>query len=431
MKRQADESAAAPRQGPRPLPLHLGLATTAFLASHAVSPGSNAGSTRSNVGWPISKGPLAERAAALAREAASLDRALLAEAIAHEGRRRYGRFLDGVLAYRRHSYCRNLAEPPELWREGATRLLDYAPRGGQPVLVVPSLVNRSYVLDLMPERSLLRAWAGQGLRPLLVDWGRPGESERGFDLTGYILRLERALEAASTAAGGSRPVAVGYCMGGLLALALAERRSADLAGLVLLATPWDFHAERPEEARRVGAIGLALMPLIEAWGEMPIDLLQAFFAFVDPLQVPRKFLGFAGVDPGSSRARLFVALEDWLNDGVPLTTGVARDCLIGWYGENRPGRGLWEVAGQRVRPERLRLPTLVVVPGADRIVPPKSAIVLADRMERAQRLDPEAGHIGMVVGGGAGELMWKPVRHWIEARGTTSRTRARRPARRA
>src|SRR5262249_47045688 len=152
-----------------------------------------------------------------------------------------GLFLDGVLAYRRHPYRRNLADPPELWREGSTRLLDFGAKGGAPVLAVPSLVNRSYVLDLAPGRSLMRAWAADGLRPLLVDWGRPGPQEQGFDLTGYVLRLERALDAVAGAS-QVRPVVVGYCMGGLLALALAQRRMADVSGLVLLATPWDFHA---------------------------------------------------------------------------------------------------------------------------------------------------------------------------------------------
>ncbi len=406
-------SRAQRRQGPRPLPLHLGLAASAYL-------GSSIAWTKSNAVWPISKGPLAERRAALSAEAASLDPALLAEAVAREGRRRYALFLDGILAYRRHAWHRALPDPPELWREGTTRLLDYAPGGGRPGLVVPSLVNRAYVLDLMPERSLLRHWAAEGLRPLLLDWGRPGALERGFDLTDYILRLERALDVSIRAVG--RPAAaLGYCMGGLLALALAQRRSSDLGGLVLLASPWDFHAERAEEARRVGASGAALMPFIEAWGEMPLDLLQAFFAFVDPVQVPRKFVGFAGLDPASDRARLFVALEDWLNDGVPLTAGVARECLVGWYGENLPGRGLWRVAGEPVRPERLDLPTLVVVPAVDRIVPPLTALALAQRIPGADLLDPNAGHIGMVVGSGADRLMWEPVRRWIQARGRRAR----------
>jgi polyhydroxyalkanoate synthase len=417
MERRAESGRPALlRQGPRPLPLHLGLATTAWTSSRGA--------------WPSSNGPLAERAAALAADAARLDPAQLAEAIGREGRRRYGQFLDGVLAYRRHPYRRVLPDLPEIWREGSTRLLDYAPGGGAPVLVVPSLVNRAYVLDLTPERSLLRRWAAEGLRPLLVDWGRPGAAERGFDLTHYILRLERALDAA-TEIDGRPAAAVGYCMGGLLALALAQRRTADLGGLVLLATPWDFHAERAEEARRVGAIGAALMPFVEAWGELPLDLLQAFFAMVDPMQVPRKFLAFAGLDPASDKARLFVALEDWLNDGVPLAGGVARECLVGWYGENLPGRGAWPVAGDPVRPERLELPTLVVVPGADRIVPPLTALALAERIPAAERLDPEAGHIGMVVGSGSDRLMWEPVRRWIEARASASGRGPRRRARRA
>jgi polyhydroxyalkanoate synthase len=424
MERRAQSGGAAMlRQGPRPLPLHLGLATTAWL-------GSSAAWMSSNGAWPNSNGPLAERAAALAREAERVDPAQLAEAIAREGRRRYAQFLDGVFAYRRHPYRRELTDPPELWREGSTRLLDYAPGGGVPVLIIASLVNRAYVLDLTPERSLLRRWAAEGLRPILVDWGRPGEAERGFDLAGYILRLERALDRVTETA-GPPAAAVGYCMGGLLALALAQRRTSDLGGLVLLATPWDFHAERAEEARRVGVVGAALMPFIEAWGELPLDLLQAFFAMVDPMQVPRKFLGFAGMDPQSDKARLFVALEDWLNDGVPLAAGVAEECLVGWYGENRPGRGVWEVAGERVRPERLRLPSLVVVPGADRIVPPMTALALAERIPGAERLDPHAGHIGMVVGGGADRLMGEPVRRWIEARTGEAAAGPRRRARRA
>src|SRR5262245_44459501 len=112
MAERAVNSETSLRQGPRPLPLHLCLATTAYLASSAVSP-------RLSAGWPILNGPLGERAAALAVEAASLDPARLVEAIGREGRRRYGLFLDGVLAYRRHPYRRNLANPPELWREGS------------------------------------------------------------------------------------------------------------------------------------------------------------------------------------------------------------------------------------------------------------------------------------------------------------------------
>ena len=89
-----------------------------------------------------------------------------------------------------------------------------------PVLFVPSLVNRAYVLDLVPGRSMLRWLAGAGVRPLLLDWGWPGAVERGFTLTDYIAgRLERASRRS-----GAPVVLAGYCMGGLLAVAAALRR---------------------------------------------------------------------------------------------------------------------------------------------------------------------------------------------------------------
>ena len=171
------------------------------------------------------------------------------DALDEEVRRRFDTFLRGIEAYRGHPYRRDLEEPPLCWKEGTTRLLDYgavhpAARAGVPILVIPSLVNRGYILDLAPERSLLRALAAKGFRPFLVDWDRPGERERRFGLTDYVAgRLEGALEAVLTIT-GKCPAVLGYCMGGLLALALAQRRPRETGPLCLMATPWGILRRR-------------------------------------------------------------------------------------------------------------------------------------------------------------------------------------------
>jgi polyhydroxyalkanoate synthase len=98
-------------------------------------------------------------------------------------------------------------------------------------------------LDLTRERNLMRHLAHQGFRPLLVDWGVPREVERAFSLDDYLAgRLEKALDAACGLANQPTSV-VGYCMGRLLTLALAQRRPAQVVALILMATPWDFHAQ--------------------------------------------------------------------------------------------------------------------------------------------------------------------------------------------
>jgi polyhydroxyalkanoate synthase len=195
--------------------------------------------------------PLASALRALAPELQkveleSADEAALIDALTREGHRRLDRFLDGVQGYRRHPGARAAAERPVLWREGTTLLRDYrtghdsaAPR----LLVVPSLVNRYYILDLEPDSSFLADLAGRGYAPFVVDWDAPGAEEQGFDLTRYIAgRLEGALDAVRREPGGPI-IVIGYCMGGNLALALALRRQQDVTALACLATPWDFHAD--------------------------------------------------------------------------------------------------------------------------------------------------------------------------------------------
>jgi hypothetical protein len=131
------------------------------------------------------------------------------QAVDRELRRRFDEFLRGIEAYRAHGYRRDLPDPATVWSAGTTRLLDYGAPGSESfrtVLLVPSLVNRSYVLDLAPRASLIRHLAAQSLRPILVDWGTPGIEERRFGLTDYIAgRLEPALEFVAKQAGG--PVA--------------------------------------------------------------------------------------------------------------------------------------------------------------------------------------------------------------------------------
>ncbi len=397
-----------PRQGPRPLPMHLGLASWTWLSSRAALPLWKSGS----IDW---KPDLRDRAEDLRQSLNGAPSKGFDAALDVEIRRRLADFLAGIESYRHHPYRRDLPEPPVCWRDGTTRLLDYDAGGeGVPVFVVPSLVNRYHVLDLSTQCSLIRTMADGGLRPLLVDWDRPGAEERRFTMTDYIAgRLEAAFDAALAAAG--RPLAVvGYCMGGNLALALAIRRQRDVSRLVLMATPWDFHADDAASSRALAAGVSPYWPLVDTLGEMPVDLLQVLFSALDPYLAVKKFLAFGRLDPASAKAAHFVALEDWLNDGVPLAALVARECLDDWYGRNTPADGGWRIAGTPVRPAALEVPTLGLVPGNDRIVPPASASALIDAIPGAERMTPPLGHIGIVVGHAAPKTVWAPMIEWLK-----------------
>ena len=409
-----------PRRGPRPLPAHLALSMgRAWLSLAAIPMPSPPGSTPWNASWPgfapRSPAALAERDRIL-RESGAAGPDALRAAVWRRLWQDDAALIRGIVAYRDHPWRRDLPDPPEIWSEGPARLLDYGGTGPA-ALFVPSLVNRASVLDLMPGHSMLRWLAAQGTRPLLLDWGTPGLAERGFTLTDWIAgRLERAIAAAAEATGG--PVTlVGYCMGGLLALAAALRHPERVRGLGLLATPWDFHAADAPRARSAANLLPALEPAMATTGALPVDALQLLFAGLDPFGIARKFRAFGRLDPASPRAAHFVALEDWLNDGIPLSAPVARECLAGWYGANTPARGEWRVAGAPVAPAAWRGPSFLAIPRGDRIVPPDSARALADQLPDATVLDVSAGHIGMAAGMKAEAVLWRPLRDWLRRPG--------------
>lgn len=432
---EPDPSQPPMRQGPRPLAVHLTAASGYYASSIAASLALKSGS----IAWnPELRAEAAALEAALGqqrrppqnarRESGGPEKggpgngapdphAAFALAVDREVRGRIGLMLRGIEAYRNHPYRRDLPPPEMLWREETTVLHDYRPflkgRGTRmPVVLIPSLVNRAYILDLKAEQSLARWLSAAGHPVFLVDWQAPGPVERRFALNDYIARLRRAITAASEAT-GTPVAAVGYCMGGLLALAAALGVEERVDALVLMATPWDFQTGRPEQAAALAALLPGLEATLARTGELPVDILQTLFAALDPMQAVRKFAAFARRPADSPAAEAFVAMEDWLNDGVPLAAPVARETIGGWYGANAPARGQWRIDGLPVDPARWTKPALSLIPADDRIVPPASARALADALPHGVALSPAAGHIGMVTARNAPDRVWGPLARFL------------------
>jgi polyhydroxyalkanoate synthase len=228
-----------------------------------------------------------------------------------------------------------------------------------------------------------------------------------FDKTGTLTEGKPRLQALHAASGTSPDV--------VLALAAALRRPDRVRALALLATPWDFHAgpDGPRRARTAAALLPGLETMMEPTGALPVDAIQALFALLDPFGIAGKFRAFARLPPASERAALFVALEDWLNDGIPLPAPVARQCLAGWYGRNEPGRLAWRIAGQVLDPAAWAGPAFAGIPERDRIVPPASARAAAERLRDGTIHLAAGGHIGMVAGAGAETALSQPLAAWL------------------
>jgi polyhydroxyalkanoate synthase len=310
--------------------------------------------------------------------------------------------LAGLRAYQQAERPPRPPAMPVIATAGRAMLRDFG-GAGPPVLFVPSLINPPDVLDLSKGNSLLRWLTAQGVRPLLVDWGSPSERDRDLSISGHVEQLLLPLIDAV----GAPVTLAGYCLGGTMAVAAAALRPDVVRGMALLATPWRFTGF-PQDARQaLTCVWKQTHGAAEALGVLPMEVLQANFWQMEPARTVTKFEHFATLDPESAAARAFVILEDWANDGPPLTLGAARELLVDFFGADLPGTGAWRVGGQAIDPADLRCRVLDVVSTSDRIVPAASAIGLGER------LTLDLGHVGMIVGGRARAQLWEPLAHWL------------------
>ncbi|MBV8686474.1 MAG: alpha/beta hydrolase [Alphaproteobacteria bacterium] len=308
---------------------------------------------------------------------------------------RLARALEGLRRYQEAERIPPPPPPPAVAETGGACLRDYGGRG-RAVVFVPSLINPPSILD-MEGRSLLRWLAGRGVRPLLLDWGPDVAPRRGLGIAGHV----EALLAPLVRELREPPALVGYCLGGTMALGAAAL--VEVAGIATIAAPWRF-AGFPDEARR-GLAGLwaGAGPAAERLGLLPMEALQAAFWSLDPARTVAKFEAFAAAEPGGERARAFVRLEDWANDGPPLPWPAARELFEAFFAGDATGEGRWLVPD----PSALACPRLEIVSSVDRIVPAASAAGAGERLELA------LGHVGMMVGSSAREALWEPLAAWL------------------
>jgi polyhydroxyalkanoate synthase len=138
----------------------------------------------------------------------------------------------------------NIAATPGsiVYQNELMQLIQYAPTTQEvykrPLLYIPPLVNKYYLLDLQPKSSLIRWMVEQGHTVLVVSWINPGPELSDMDMGDYIrLGPVAALDAIEAATGERTVDAFGFCMGGtLLAMALAYLASKGQGDRVASAT---------------------------------------------------------------------------------------------------------------------------------------------------------------------------------------------------
>jgi polyhydroxyalkanoate synthase len=308
-------------------------------------------------------------------------------------------------------------------RENQWRLLRYRPTDGgpehrTPLVIVPSLINRHYVLDLLPDRSFVGWMVERGHDVYMIDWGTPGDENRHLDFdTICDTYLGRARRIAARRSGVDRAHLMGYCLGGTLTAIHAAAYPDEVAAHVALAAPVAFEDDGLLTTWMNNPT-FDVDSLVDATRNVPWPLMQFAFHMLEPTLNAKKAKYALENSDDASFLDGFAALEIWGNDNVSFPGEAFRDYIQRLYQENRLVEDEFALSGRRVYLEDADHPTLVISFEHDHIVPPESAEPLADCVgtEDCEHLHLPGGHVTSVTSTSSKEALWPQISNWLVER---------------
>jgi polyhydroxyalkanoate synthase len=309
-----------------------------------------------------------------------------------------------------------------VWRRGRSELWHYRSdqvRVSPPLLIVFSLVSRSYILDLTPGNSFVERLIDAGFDVYLLDWGIPDERDAANRLEDYVDDyIPAGIDRVRELSGCDEVNLFGYCFGGDLALLhTAHHPESPLRSLSVLATPVDFRHMGP-----LGDVftrgGLDVDDVLDDDGNLPPQVILQGFRTLTPTSEVTRYVNLWERLWSDEYVAAYQAMTQWSTDHVPFPGAAARETVQMLLRENGMLADRLVVGGDPVHLGDIRCPFLTVLANRDHIVPEAAAAPLIDLVGSPDKheLRLDAGHIGLVVGKSAAKTTIPTIIEFLQRR---------------
>lgn len=317
------------------------------------------------------------------------------------------------------------ATPAEVvYEEDRLKLLHYKsdepPKFKTPLVFVFALVNRPYILDLVPQKSVVGQFLKAGFDVYLIDWGKPTRADRRLTIdsyvNGYLLNCVDFLRRRADAESVNM---LGYCMGGSMSAIFTALRPQRVRNLILMAAGIDF-------TTRDGLINLWTGPehfdadgFVDAFGNCPAEFLQGMFLMLKPVDnLIAKPLSLIERVTDEVFVDEYFTMETWLNDNIAVPGEVFRQFVKDLYQRNLLVKNELRVGRRVVNLKQITCPVLNLMAQSDDLVPCAQSEPFNDLVGSADRkaMKIPAGHIGLAVGTKAHRELWPQACQWLAER---------------
>ncbi|MFB6202327.1 MAG: class III poly(R)-hydroxyalkanoic acid synthase subunit PhaC [Halorhabdus sp.] len=318
-----------------------------------------------------------------------------------------------------------------VYEENKLELLHYDPeaagidvpeeeREDVPILVVYALINKPYILDLQPNRSVVRRLLEAGHDVYLIDWNEPSRLDQHLTLDDYVNRyIDNCVDTVRERSGQDSINVLGYCMGGTMSVMYTALHAAKVNALGLMATGLYFEESGGVLERWGDEEYYDPQQVIETFGNVPSEFLDEGFALMDPIDnYVTKYVRFVENLDNENFVKNFARMERWLDEGVDVAGATYAQFLADIYQGNKLYKNELYLGDEHVDIENIDMPVLQIVGEYDHLVPPSASKPFNDVIPSTDTeiIEYATGHVGMAVSSSTHEDVWPQVAEWFSER---------------
>lgn len=320
-----------------------------------------------------------------------------------------------------------------IYTEDKMKLIHYIPSVAKthevPVLIVYALVNRYYILDLQPDKSVVKKLLDEGFDVYVIDWGYPSGPDRYLTLDDYVNGyLHNSVEKIKDICGLDKITLLGVCQGGTFSIMYSALHPENVKNLVTLVSPVNFDSNKG--ILNLWAKGLDVDKIVDYYGIVPGDFLNSAFLLLDPFRLMiDKYIGMferieCNTDDTTCELRNedyiknFLRMEKWIFDSPDQAGETFRQFMKDCYQKNLLIKNEMVLNGKKINLKNITMPVLNVMAEFDHLVPNDSSIPLADAISSSDKdtLVFPTGHIGIFVGSKSQKEVCPKIAAWLKPR---------------
>jgi polyhydroxyalkanoate synthase len=310
-----------------------------------------------------------------------------------------------------------------VYEENKLELLHYESQTEEqnevPILIVYALINKPFILDLQPDRSVVRRLLEAGHDVYMIDWNEPSRLDQHLGLHDYVNRyVDNCVDEVRERSGQDQINLLGYCMGGTFSAIYTALHGEKINALALMAAGLYFDDTGGVLEKWGSEEYYDPKAVVDTFGNVPATMLDDGFKMTDPVDnYVRKYITLYENLENDDFVQNFARMERWLDEGIDLAGDAYVEFLEDIYQNNSLYKNEMELNGEHVDVTEIDVPILQIIGEYDHLIPPEASKPFNDVVgtpdEEITTIEYPTGHIGMSVSGSTHAEVWPEVCDWF------------------